>query len=81
MMTPVLADLEKTYKGRLQVEYIDLNEHEEAFDRYGLTMIPTQIFYDRAGKELFRHEGFFGKDDIVAKWKELGFDLSAAAAQ
>jgi thioredoxin 1 len=38
-------------------------------------VIPTQIFYDAAGKELFRHEGFFGKDDILAKWKEFGVDL------
>jgi thioredoxin 1 len=38
-------------------------------------VIPTQIFYDAAGRELFRHEGFFGKDDILAKWKELGVSL------
>ena len=29
-----------------------------------------QIFHDAEGKELFRHEGFFGKDEILAKWKE-----------
>jgi len=38
-------------------------------------MIPTQIFLDASGKELFRHTGFFGKEDILAKWKELGVDL------
>jgi thioredoxin 1 len=41
-------------------------------------MIPTQIFYDATGKELDRHTGFFGKEDILAKWKELGVDLAAA---
>ena len=42
---------------------------------YGIEMIPTQIFYDANGKELFRHIGFFAKDDILAKWKELGVEL------
>ncbi len=41
-------------------------------------MIPTQIFYDADGKERFRHVGFFGKDDILAKWKELGVNLNAS---
>jgi thioredoxin 1 len=38
-------------------------------------MIPTQIFFDTAGKELFRHEGFFAREDILLKWKELGVDI------
>jgi len=40
--------------------------------KYRIDIIPTQIFYDASGKELFRHEGFFSKDDILAKWKEMG---------
>jgi len=43
---------------------------------YNIKLIPTQIFYDPSGKEVFRHEGFFGKADILAKWKELGVDLA-----
>ena len=39
---------------------------------------PTQIFFKSDGKEAFRHEGFFGKEDILAKWKELGVDLSGS---
>ena len=41
----------------------------------GISIIPTQIFYDASGKELYRHEGFFSKEDILAKWKEFGVDL------
>ena len=37
---------------------------------------PTQIFFDASGNELFRHQGFFSREDILAKWKELGVDLS-----
>ena len=47
---------------------------------YKIKLIPTQIFFDASGKERFRHEGFFGKEDILAKWKELGVDLKAKAS-
>lgn len=73
MMAPILEDLKKTYAGKIDVQFIDVWENPAAGGQYGIKVIPTQIFYDAAGKELFRHEGFFGKDDILAKWKELGF--------
>jgi len=62
----------------MDVVFIDVWEDPAAGKKYGITVIPTQIFYDAAGKERFRHEGFFGRDDILAKWKELGVDLSAS---
>lgn len=76
MMAPILEDMKKTYTGKLEVVFIDVWENHDAGKQYGVNLIPTQIFYDAQGKELFRHEGFFGKDDILAKWKELGVDLS-----
>jgi thioredoxin 1 len=75
MMAPILEDLRKTYAGKMDVVFIDVWETPDAGKKYGINDIPTQIFYDAAGKELFRHEGFFGKDDILAKWKELGVNL------
>ncbi|NQT86199.1 hypothetical protein HQ560_05500 [bacterium] len=80
MMAPILEELEKTYQGKLEVVFIDVWEDKAAGEPYGIRMIPTQIFFDPSGKELFRHEGFYSKDDILAKWKELGFDLDATAA-
>lgn len=79
MMAPILEELKKTYSGRMDVQFIDVWQNPDAGKKYGINVIPTQIFYDAAGKELFRHEGFFGKDDILAKWKELGVDLSPSA--
>lgn len=75
MMAPILEDLKKTYAGKMDVQFIDVWENPDTGQKYGINLIPTQIFYDAAGKELFRHEGFFGKDDILAKWKELGIEL------
>ena len=75
MMAPILEDLKKSYAGKMDVVFIDVWENPDAGRKYGINVIPTQIFYDAAGKELFRHEGFFGKDDILAKWKELDVSL------
>lgn len=76
MMAPILEELKKECVETFDVEFIDVWENPKAGEQYGIRMIPTQVFYDAEGKELFRHEGFFGKEDILAKWKELGVDLA-----
>ena len=76
MMAPILEELKKEYAGKMTVEFVDVWENEDAGKEYGVEMIPTQIFYDAEGQELFRHTGFFGKEDILGKWRELGVDLS-----
>ena len=76
-MAPILAELKKDHAGRLEVGFIDVWKNPDAGKQYKIKVIPTQIFYDTTGKELFRHIGFFAKEDILAKWKELGVDLKA----
>ena len=78
MMAPILEELKKEYVGRMNVEFIDVWQNPDAGKPYGIEVIPTQIFYDAEGKELFRHVGFFAKEDILAKWKELGVDLNGS---
>ena len=80
MMAPVLEQLKVEQTGKLQVEFIDVWVDKAAGEKYGIDLIPTQIFFDAAGKELWRHEGFMAKNDILAKWKELGVELAGAAA-
>ena len=78
MMAPILDELRKEYAGRLQADFIDVNQDRDAARKFGIRVIPTQVFLDATGKELFRHEGFFPKEEILAKWKELGVNLHAA---
>lgn len=80
MMAPILEELKKEYAGRVEVEFVDVWKNPDAGKQYQIQMIPTQIFYDASGKELFRHTGFFGKEEILAKWAELGMISAAAAA-
>ena len=75
MMEPILAGLEADYEGKMEVVFIDVKEDSMAKEIYDIQMIPTQIFFDASGKELFRHEGFYSKEDILGKWKKLGVNI------
>ena len=77
LMAPILEGLKKEYAGRLQVDFLDLSINTDYAAQYNVRVIPTQIFYDATGKELFRHEGFFSKEDILSKFKQHGIDLTA----
>lgn len=80
MMKPILDELKRDYASRFITEFIDVWENPDEGKKYGIEMIPTQIFYDAEGKERFRHVGFFGKEDILGKWMELGVDVSGGKA-
>jgi len=77
MMAPILEQLKSEYEGTLIVDFIDVWKNPDEGPKYNIKLIPTQIFFDASGKERFRHEGFFSKEDILAKWKELGVDLKS----
>jgi len=78
MMAPILDELKSEYEGSLIVEFIDVWKNPDEAPKYGIKLIPTQIFFDASGKEIFRHEGFISKEDILAKWQELGVELVKA---
>jgi thioredoxin 1 len=76
LMAPILEELKKELAGKLEVQFLDLNKYPGVAKIYGIKVMPTQIFYDATGKELFRHEGFYSKEDILIKWKYLGIELA-----
>ena len=82
MMAPILDKLTKEYAGKFDVKFIDvwLKENTAEATKHRIKLIPTQIFFDAEGKELWRHEGFISEADILGKWKELGYDFKQAAA-
>ena len=72
MMAPILEELREEYQGRFDVVFIDVWENKEAISRYNIRVIPTQIFFDAAGNEVSRHEGFLPKEEIVKTFQQLG---------
>jgi len=75
-MAPILEELKREYAGRVVVEFIDVWKNPDAAKPYNIRLIPTQVFFDREGKEVWRHEGFLPKADFLKKFAELGVDQS-----
>lgn len=80
-MAPIIEALKKEYAGRLQVQFIDVYEDEAAARKHGVRVIPTQIFFDAQGREFFRHEGFFPKEEILAVFRRHGIELGGSAGK
>lgn len=64
MMAPILEKLENEYRGRADIVFIDVREDVSQVSKYRISTIPTQIFYNKAGEEIGRHEGFLDEKSI-----------------
>ena len=73
VMLGVMEELKKKYPDEMIVEFVNVQEKPEEVSRYGIRVIPAQIFYDPSGKELYRHIGVFRTEEIIEKWADLGF--------
>ena len=71
-MAPILDQLKTELAGKVDVQFIDIEKDKAAPDKYKIEVIPTQILYDKDGKELFRHVGVFPRADVLAKMQALG---------
>jgi len=72
MMAPILETLKKKHEGKANVLFVQVREEQVLAARYGVQSIPVQVFFDKDGKEVFRHVGFFPQDEIEKKLAEMG---------
>lgn len=63
-MQPILSSIEKKYGGQVKITFYDVCKYPVPAQKYGINIIPTQIFWDENGNELLRHEGFFPEEEI-----------------
>ena len=72
MMAPILEKMEQRYRDRAAIVFIDVWENSEQAKRFRIRSIPTQIFFDENGREIYRHVGFMGEEDIIKQMKKMG---------
>jgi thioredoxin 1 len=72
MMAPILEKMERKYEGKAAVVFIDVWEHREQASRFRVRAIPTQIFFNAVGEEIYRHVGFLAEKDIVSQLEKMG---------
>ena len=71
-MQPIMKEIAQEFADRVQVVFYDVWKDPTPARKYGIQLIPTQVFVDQKGKEIFRHVGFFAKDEIVELLKKHG---------
>jgi thioredoxin len=74
MMDPILQKMDKRYEGKAAVIFVDVRYHQEEARRFQINGIPTQIFFDKTGKETYRHTGFMSEAAIVEQFRKMGVE-------
>jgi thioredoxin 1 len=74
LMAPIMAKMEKQYEGKAAIVFIDVWKHKEQARRFGIRAIPTQIFFNENGEEVFRNVGFMSEAAIINQLKKMGVD-------
>jgi len=75
-MQPVMKSIEEKYKGLVKVTFHDVWKDEAPAKKYGINLIPTQVFLDANGKELMRHEGFYPEEEIDKFLQSQGVNIN-----
>lgn len=69
MAEPVLEELSETYKDKVRIMKVNVDENQERPGKYGVMSIPTTILFKK-GEEAGRQVGFAGKkgfEDLIKK--------------
>ena len=79
MMTPLLAALQQKHAGALNVVFVNVGDEQILGARYGIRSVPTQVFFDKAGKEVSRNQGVIDEEDLKAAVATLDRAQTSAA--
>jgi thioredoxin 1 len=76
-MQPVMKSVVEKYGVQVKVVFYDVwkEDQKQYAIKYGIRLIPTQVFLDSTGKEFFRHEGFYPEIEIDKLLQKKGLKL------
>lgn len=77
-MQPVMKAIEEKYGEQVKVIFYDVwkDDQKKYAKKYGIKLIPTQVFLDANGKEFHRHEGFYPEAEIDKILKAKGLKIN-----
>ncbi len=71
-LRPILDEIKKEKGGQVEVLVIDVNKHQGLSREYKVRVIPTLVFFDAGGKEVFRTQGFMSKAALLEHLAKVG---------
>ena len=72
-MEKVIAELRASHSDQVEFRMVYADKEKALFQQYKVILIPTQVFLNAEGKEVFRHMGPLTKDQVLQKLRELKF--------
>ncbi len=81
MMAPIMVKMEKAYEGKADIVFIDVWENKQPAQRFKVRAIPTQIFFNAQGEEVYRHVGFLDEKSIIDQMTKMGVAAPDLAAK
>jgi len=79
-MMAILTPMMKDYDGKVDIRIIDVYKEKELTKQFKIVSIPTQVFIDAAGKELYRHIGVYPRESIEDCFKKFDFPIVAGSS-
>jgi thioredoxin 1 len=75
-MQPIMKQIEEECP-EVNVVFYDIRKQDTRHyaRQHRIRMIPTQVFLDENGKEYYRHEGFFPKEEVKKVLVRGGVDI------
>lgn len=68
----VIDELGAKIGEKVSFRFVHIKDEEQVVEEYKVLMVPTLIFFDAQGKEVFRNVGLMQAEAITAKLGELG---------
>ncbi len=72
-MMGILNPMMQEFTGKVDIRIINVYKEQALANQYRIQVIPTQVFMDTTGQELYRHVGVLLRDSILNKFTEFGF--------
>ena len=75
-MEPVMEAIKEAYAKKVKVVFHDVwaQKGQLYAEAYGIRIIPTQVFVNKKGEEIFRHEGYFPQEEIETVLHNAGVE-------
>lgn len=71
-MVPVMEAVRERFPDQVEVSFHDVRKDPTMAGKYGIRLIPTQIFLLPDGTEFFRHEGYFPEGEVMTVLRKMG---------
>ncbi len=71
-LRPILKEIGQELTGKAHILVVDVYKYQDMAKEYKVSLIPTLVFFNNSGKEVFRHVGAWDKASILGKLKEIG---------